>query len=218
MLHKQSRFPSVSPHKCGFDPCEVILPATSERNHRVYWSNECHKAARELRTSSKEEVKYVARTGYVEVIGGSTRAHPAANRKGIVYEHVRIAYDYYGEGPHNCEYCGVEIQWLFGIRRYRELGIYKVTVHHVNFDTTDNHIDNLKLTCSGCNSKRLSKGMSFKEKQQKAAKTTQAIHCKCSECGREFDNGYKYIGHKSYGNCPNGTMIKLDTTGPSSFP
>jgi hypothetical protein len=53
-----------------------------------------------------------------------------------------VAFDHYGDGDHNCYWCGKPLEWS------------AICVDHLNEDKSDNRADNLVLACKGCNRHR----------------------------------------------------------------
>lgn len=193
-------------HPCLSDRCDVLIP--EQKRFRKYCSRSC--SASSINRLKVDRI--IEEHGYLSMTGPTARAHPSHRKNGIAQIHVMVAFDHYGVDVQNCAYCGIPIQWLFGIRNSRKLGLSKIHVHHVNFDTRDNRIENLRLTCSGCNTSRAASGESISDRSKRAVATIQATRCTCSECGREFDSGFKFSGHKSYGHCPNGERIVIAPT------
>lgn len=93
---------------------------------------------------------YIRIADYDAIVGPTARAHPASDKIGCLLVHRQVAYDYYGPGAHNCYWCGVDIEWLFGERVQRG----KIVVDHLNGDGHDNRIENLVLSCFICNLNR----------------------------------------------------------------
>lgn len=59
-----------------------------------------------------------------------------------VYQHRRVFYDAYGEGPFKCHVCGAEQTWE------------TMHVDHLDEDRTNNDLSNLAAACPVCNSWR----------------------------------------------------------------
>lgn len=84
--------------------------------------------------------RYLATSGYVLVSG--IESHPMKSKSGILYEHRFVAYEKYGVGPHECHWCGLELEWS------------NLVIDHLNDEKTDNREDNLVVSCSPCNRAR----------------------------------------------------------------
>jgi hypothetical protein len=68
--------------------------------------------------------------------------HPLAQSNGYVYEHRKVFYDAYGDGPFVCHWCDAEVGWA------------NMHVDHVNGRRDDNALDNLAPSCARCNQAR----------------------------------------------------------------
>lgn len=71
-------------------------------------------------------------------------SHPLASRTTMsrVYQHRRVYYDAYGEGPFACYWCGDEVGW------------HDMHVDHLNAIRDDNRLKNLVPSCGPCNQSR----------------------------------------------------------------
>jgi hypothetical protein len=92
------------------------------------------------------------RPGHVVVNFEGRRAlyapeHVLARKSGLVAEHQLVLFDAIGLGPHRCHWCDEWTNWGWPMR-------HKLTVDHVNWDPTNNAIENLVPACHPCNSKR----------------------------------------------------------------
>lgn len=89
----------------------------------------------------KEFKKSLTNSGYIQIVHPK---HPLASPTGVVLEHRAVLYDYIGPGAHNCYHCGTLVIW----------GGMKLVVDHLDFNKTNNRIENLVPSCCSCNTKR----------------------------------------------------------------
>lgn len=82
--------------------------------------------------------------GYSYVL---VKDHPISPKSGVLYEHRMVLYDAIGPGPHACNWCGTRIDWGAS-------GDSKLVVDHLDNDKQNNVLENLKPSCSRCNSNR----------------------------------------------------------------
>lgn len=107
--------------------------------HRWYRHGSTDKVA----TASSVSVSLGRRYRYL-----SAPNHPLAGANGRVYEHRAVLFDDIGYGPHECHWCGTEVDWLpKGDPR-------ELQPDHLNNDGADNRLDNLVPACRSCNTKR----------------------------------------------------------------
>lgn len=96
-----------------------------------------------MKDGSAADGYVVWKGGYIMLTG--QQGHPLANHHGAVFEHRKVLYDDVGEGPHPCHWhamsgCGhIELEWR------------DIHVDHLDDDPTNNDLDNLVVSCSGCN-------------------------------------------------------------------
>ena len=83
--------------------------------------------------------------GYVWLHG--RHGHPLANSKGKVYEHRFVLWEKVGPGKHECFWCGVELDWF-------ATNPHRLIVDHINFNRSDNRLENLVPACNRCNTTR----------------------------------------------------------------
>lgn len=68
--------------------------------------------------------------------------HPLADKGGYVSEHRMVVWDKYGDNLPDCEICGKPSSWATS------------HIDHIDNDPKNNHIDNLRPLCPGCNTWR----------------------------------------------------------------
>jgi 5-methylcytosine-specific restriction endonuclease McrA len=71
--------------------------------------------------------------------------HPLATYAPRVFEHRKVFYDAYGHGDHSCHVCGTSVAFE------------ALHVDHLDYDKTNNELDNLAPACAGCNMRRTPK-------------------------------------------------------------
>lgn len=69
-------------------------------------------------------------------------SHPLADSTGLVYEHRFVFYKHNGEGPFQCHWCGIDIEWA------------TMHIDHLDDNKANNNIENLVPSCPLCNQKR----------------------------------------------------------------
>lgn len=72
---------------------------------------------------------------------------------GRIYQHRRVFYDAYGRGPHDCHWCGSSVDWP------------NLHVDHLNFDKSDNSLENLMPSCAKCNIGRAEVEVDYRERK-----------------------------------------------------
>lgn len=77
--------------------------------------------------------------GYVVLVEPD---HPMATKKGLVFEHRKVLYDYTNGQDQQCHWCGISLGWK------------ELVVDHLNEIKWDNRPENLVPACSGCNMAR----------------------------------------------------------------
>lgn len=68
--------------------------------------------------------------------------HPMAMKDNRALEHRYLMFNALGEGPHKCHWCPALLEWP------------EITIDHLNWNRTDNRLDNLVISCGPCNIKR----------------------------------------------------------------
>lgn len=101
----------------------------------------CYCRFRRNGTTEKREIKYrwERNDGYIVL---TKKGHPIAQKYGRIHEHRFVAYEKYGEGPHKCFWCKKELEWE------------NIVIDHLNENRQDNRIENLVISCNGCNRAR----------------------------------------------------------------
>lgn len=77
--------------------------------------------------------------------------HALARKDGRALEHRVVLYDAIGDGPHLCNWgCGTELDW-----HVHKNATNFLTVDHINWERTDNRLENLVPSCNPCNAARI---------------------------------------------------------------
>ena len=73
------------------------------------------------------------------------KSHPLCKGRNIIPEHRFVLYESIGEGPHSCYWdCGKSLDWHNA----------SLVVDHLNWNRSDNRLENLVPSCRKCNSSR----------------------------------------------------------------
>lgn len=129
---------------CTTDGCTKVTrsrysPLCAMHYHRQYRHGSASITATETDVTASHgrryKTKYAAR-------------HPLASKHGIVYVHRMVLFDAIGYGPHPCHWCHVPLNWT---AKGEPDAIH---VDHLNDIGDDNRIENLAVSCAGCNSAR----------------------------------------------------------------
>jgi hypothetical protein len=75
-------------------------------------------------------------------------SHPLADKRGKVYTHRMVLFDEIGYGPHECHWCGTEVDWL------PKGDPQELQPDHLNNIGDDNRLENLAPSCRACNTGR----------------------------------------------------------------
>lgn len=75
--------------------------------------------------------------------------HPLARSNGQLRLHRKLAYDHYGPGEHACCWCGKALMWTKTYTRS-----HSIVVDHLDENQHNNEIQNLAISCIGCNALR----------------------------------------------------------------
>jgi hypothetical protein len=143
--------------------CETSIPRRPGRGtDRFYCSGKC--------------VPKIIRKGYVAI---ECAGHPVANASGWQFEHRVVLYDAIGPELYPCHYCWRLLSWDLHYNAPGGMG-----VDHLDYDTTNNKIENLVPCCRSCNCAR----------RRKRTFT-------CEQCGDQFStagHGAKFCSSKCY--------------------
>ena len=88
--------------------------------------------------------KTISSNGYILIKNDNIPVH-IRHKSGYAYEHRVVFFNNYGEGPYNCHWCGVS------------LNFEDICIDHLNEIKTDNRIENIVCSCNPCNSGRTAK-------------------------------------------------------------
>lgn len=75
--------------------------------------------------------------------------HPLASANGIVYVHRSVLHSLIGPGPHECHWCGVQVNWSLTVGASDYL-----QVDHLDENKENNNPGNLVPSCNRCNTTR----------------------------------------------------------------
>src|SRR5215831_13368498 len=112
--------------------------------------------------------------------------HPLATKSDKrVHAHRYLLYERIGPGPHNCHWCGTEIDWMPG--SYTRPGA--LVVDHVDRNGHNNAPENLVPSCQPCNLSR-TRWNAVKDNEpfilrKKGTRLRGEIRS-CGYCGKEF--------------------------------
>jgi hypothetical protein len=102
--------------------------------------------------------RYIIASGYVLV---KDTEHPLRDKRNYVYEHRKVAYDKHGPGPHDCEWCGITLEWK------------DIQVDHLDWNRQNNAPENLRISCQPCNGTRTE--VASQEKAETAKRTSARL-------------------------------------------
>lgn len=121
---------------CTIDKCGK--PARTQSSdyckmhyHRIYRNGT-------LGSYPKRKTSYVHSQGYIIEYA---KNHPLSV-KNYVYQHRRVYYDNYGNGPFKCAWCEGDLYWD------------NLHIDHLDDNKKNNHISNLVASCPSCNQNR----------------------------------------------------------------
>lgn len=124
--------------KCAIEECEKPTRTRSSRYCNVHYHRMWRKGSPD-KTTAKPVIEHSG--GYIQEW---TPDHPlkSSGRRNYVYQHRRVYYDHYGEGPHQCHWCGKPLTWKI------------MHIDHLDNNKKNNLIENLKASCAICNQAR----------------------------------------------------------------
>lgn len=142
---------------------------------RPYCSKPCFYEGRKAKNAGKLKSRRMLRK----------HEHPLADKWGRVLESRWIVYELIGPGPHECHWCGVEVNWVVGKRGAAEGAL---VVDHVDGDSSNNAASNLVPSCQPCNVWRdhphkIEDGDLW---VQNGEHRTRAVERTCRQCGDTF--------------------------------
>lgn len=147
------RRPTLAAGECVVDGCQRATEPYTTRSGQQAYRSICaaHKQRRHRNADPSSPVRDVApkgsgrlnRDGYKVVY---RPRHPMANLRGYALEHRVVLFDHLGDGPHNCRWCGVPLEWS------------AIEVDHLDGARTNNVIANLAASCGRCNRARARSG------------------------------------------------------------
>lgn len=89
--------------------------------------------------------------------------HPLARSKGRIYQHQRIFFDAFGDGPFDCHWCGDEVSWQ------------TMHIDHLDEDKTNNNLTNLVAACGQCNMGRSPRAPSHNQWRERVGERAKRL-------------------------------------------
>lgn len=83
--------------------------------------------------------RYTTTAGYIKLLKPN---HPLADSKGQVFEHRYVVYELVTNKSISCYWCGLVLNWDSAV------------IDHLNECKSDNRVENLVVSCNGCNRAR----------------------------------------------------------------
>lgn len=123
---------------CRIDGCEKEGRGNGEDICGMHYHRFYRFGTYEL-TAKPAKQRYITSNGYIKV---HKPGHPLSDSTRYVFEHRFIYHEKYGEGPFNCYWCEKIVTWDM------------LNIDHLDEDTQNNNLDNIKATCPGCNTSR----------------------------------------------------------------
>ena len=129
---------SVKSLPCTIDGCSSLIVARGLcSKHYCRWKRHGDPL---LQTKREPGQGHLRPDGYIVVYRPD---HPLATKRGAVYLHRAVLYDWIGPGPHPCHWCEMVLDWA------------ELTADHVDWDKANNAPENLVPSCLPCNSVRI---------------------------------------------------------------
>lgn len=125
---------------CRVDGCDREVHYLEKQMCQRHYFRLWRYGTTELTRAGKRKQRVETSAGYqwIYLLG-----HPLRHRSsGYVAEHRAVLYADLGDGPLACELCGKQLTWR------------TCHVDHIDNDTRNNKRDNLRPTCSTCNTRR----------------------------------------------------------------
>lgn len=115
----------------------------------------------------------------------TAKAHPIAPPSGIVAVARLVLYDEIGAGPHPCYWCGVTVDWSYG------LAPDALIADHLDWDRNNDDPANLVASCNVCNAHRAQKGNTALLRDGDLTMIwsgcrTRAVQRECAICEADF--------------------------------
>lgn len=124
--------------KCKIDGCEIKAMYKVKQLCQKHYFRVMRNGHSDLLPKARKE-RSQNPAGYQKIF---KPAHRLANSDGYVYEHRMLMYAKHGEHLPVCEMCGKEINWS------------SCHIDHIDENVKNNHIENLRPVCRGCNTSR----------------------------------------------------------------
>lgn len=119
--------------------------------------------------------------------GMSAPNHPLATKSGHVGRHRAVLYDSIGPGPHECHWCGKEINWAVGVRGGPSSAL---VVDHLDNNPANNALSNLVPSCQACNKRRANPDHDIRDDELfitwADGSRHRAVERVCASCGKPF--------------------------------
>jgi len=135
------------PFLCSVEGCEKIATRKGAKMCEVHYYRKRRYNTTNLTNSRKPFLQHSG--GYICEYDPN---HPLSDKRGYVYQHRRVVYDYHENNPHlelKCEYCNRSLTW-----KVDKGDINKVFIDHRDENKRNNSLSNLVLSCMICNFSR----------------------------------------------------------------